>query len=454
MGALAAQVSSRKLRATDRFATLLVASLAGYALMGKGYAYAGVSPLFITEGVLVLGLLAMLHSRCLVASFASLPMLLLACLMGLTVMRTVPFLGAHGVDALRDSVLVLYGLFAFVTVALLLERPERVASALRFLQWFTGVFVFVAPAVFLLSIMDLLASLPGWPGSGVPFLSIRSGEVAVHLSACAVMALLGLRKVTLAWTIALLLGIALIASLSRGGMLAIVGPVMFAIVAASRWRLAGTLALYGGLALAVLYLLDVSVPLQLANQRDASVRQIVDNLISITGSADRGDLDDNKRWRLLWWEKIQDYTFSGPYYWTGKGFGINLAEADGYLGAQIDGPPLRSPHNSHMNILARIGVPGLALWITVGLAWLAATTRCMRAAWRNGDEAWGNLMLLTICYWLAIVIDAAFDVAIEAPMLGVWFWCLFGFGIGNAMIYGTHTKRLALASQARVLALR
>jgi hypothetical protein len=36
---------------------------------------------------------------------------------------------------------------------------------------------------------------------------------------------------------------------------------------------------------------------------------------------------------------------------------------------------------------------------------------------------------------MAIVIDASFDVALEGPMLGIWFWCLFGLGIASTMIY-------------------
>lgn len=439
---------------TDRYAILLVTSLAGYAFLGKGYAYAGVPPLFVTEVALALGLLVVLHSGCLLASLASLPMLLLTGLFGLAALRTVPFLGAYGVDAVRDSMLVLYGLFALVTVALLLERPERVGLAVRFLQWFTGLFVFTVPIVYTLNALGVLNHMPGWPGSNTSFLSVRPGEIGVHVCGCVLMALLGLRTLTPAWTAALTLDVILIASLSRGGMLAIAAPVTFALVAAGRWRQMGVIVLGGAALLALLYLVDFSVPLQQSNGRDLNVRQIVDNLTSIAGETDKGDLDDNKEWRMLWWQSIQDYTFSGPYYWSGKGFGVNLAESDGFAGSENIGPPLRSPHNSHLTMLARAGVPGLALWGLLGLAWLATTTRCMRRAWRHGDEAWGNLMLLIVGYWLSIAIDAAFDVAIEGPMLGVWFWCLFGFGVGSTMIYETHTRQIGSAGRVRSLAVR
>jgi hypothetical protein len=34
-----------------------------------------------------------------------------------------------------------------------------------------------------------------------------------------------------------------------------------------------------------------------------------------------------------------------------------------------------------------------------------------------------------------MLINASFDVALEGPMLGIWFWCLFGFGVAVAMCY-------------------
>jgi hypothetical protein len=36
---------------------------------------------------------------------------------------------------------------------------------------------------------------------------------------------------------------------------------------------------------------------------------------------------------------------------------------------------------------------------------------------------------------MAIIIDGTFDVALEGPMLGIWFWCLIGLGIGSVMVY-------------------
>ena len=59
----------------------------------------------------------------------------------------------------------------------------------------------------------------------------------------------------------------------------------------------------------------------------------------------------------------------------------------------------------------------------------------MRIAQRRHQKDWASLFLFLSCYALSIVIDASFDVALEGPMLSIWFWCIFGFGIGSTMVY-------------------
>jgi hypothetical protein len=44
---------------------------------------------------------------------------------------------------------------------------------------------------------------------------------------------------------------------------------------------------------------------------------------------------------------------------------------------------------------------------------------------------------------MSVIINATFDVALEGPMQGIWFWCLVGFGIGSVMIYRYQTSFLS-----------
>jgi hypothetical protein len=39
------------------------------------------------------------------------------------------------------------------------------------------------------------------------------------------------------------------------------------------------------------------------------------------------------------------------------------------------------------------------------------------------------------CYWVGVIVDSSFDVALEGPMVGIVFWVLFGAGIGLSMTY-------------------
>ncbi|MEM9357603.1 MAG: O-antigen ligase domain-containing protein, partial [Pseudomonadota bacterium] len=89
-------------------------------------------------------------------------------------------------------------------------------------------------------------------------------------------------------------------------------------------------------------------------------------------------------------------------------------------------------------MLARAGVPGLALWLATLLSWFIMLSHNIMVANRRGERRWSNIFIWIACYGGAIVINAAFDVALEGPMLGIWFWCIFGLGIGTSMIYRHH----------------
>jgi hypothetical protein len=275
--------------------------------------------------------------------------------------------------------------------------------------------------------------VPDWPGLGFPVIHVRAGESAVHLAGVAIFALLGLRKFSLPWTLALIVGLLMITP-SRGAMLACLVPIALALVLSGKIRRLGLPLLCGAFVLSCSYVADIKVPL--SGGRSAGAEQIVENFSSIFSKSDASNLDGTKEWRLRWWRAIEDYTFNGPYFWTGKGFGMGLAEEDGFVvGKELGGPIVRSPHNAHYTMLARMGVPGLALWATVNITWFLMIFSQMYVARRNSDAQWANVFIWVGCYELSALIDATFDVALEGPMLGIWFWSLFGFGIAATMIY-------------------
>jgi hypothetical protein len=67
--------------------------------------------------------------------------------------------------------------------------------------------------------------------------------------------------------------------------------------------------------------------------------------------------------------------------------------------------------------------------------WFGAVVGAMLLARRRRQAEWHGLFLFVACYELAALINSSFDVALEGPILGFWFWSLFGFGVAAVMIY-------------------
>ena len=436
-----------RIHAGDRYLYLLYFLLAGYACFGRSFASVGFGAVYVGEVTLAVGLFVAIRTGCIGASFNSFPNVVLATLIGWVAIRTVPYVGVYGVAALRDSVIVMYGLFAFVVVALLLEQPQRLSAIMRVYSRFIGFFVVAGVFIAIASAFGD-TGLPKLPGTDIPIVSVRLGELASHLAAAAVFALLGMRRTKWWWVLALLAGIASLAP-SRGGMIACLISIGLGATLGRRISRLVPILLVGG----AIFFLAYASGIQVKTDRGRSLGapEIVQGLESVLGSSDTGNFDGTKTWRLHWWAAIRDYTFNGPYFWTGKGFGVNLAIDDGFLvGQEFGGPLLRSPHSGNMTILARSGVPGISLWALLLGSWFATMLATMFKARRRGDWQFANLFIWVICYLVAMWIDASFDVALEGPMLGIWFWCVFGLGTGAAMIYRAAVNTLPPRSTAPI----
>jgi hypothetical protein len=429
---------SRPMRFADRYLAFLAIVLLGYALLGKGFAYLGFPPLYVGEIALLAGIAIFVRSGAWIGSFATIPGLVLVAAMIWVVIRTVPFLGVHGIDALRDAVIVLYGGFTFIVIALVLEDARRIETVVRYY----GVFLLSFPAIPLAFWLTRYWGdyLPKY-GPNVPIVEIGASAVGTHLAGAAVFVLIGYRKVSWLWIATWVGTLAMIAATNRGATIAMLVAVVFAILMLGKLRVM-LAAIAAGLAIfaAVLALEAAFVEYsEVADSADrpVSAHQIFENATSIVGESGL-QTEGTKRWRLDWWDVILNDTLHGPNFWTGRGFGLNLAVADGFVetGDPSNPRPLtRSPHNAHMTILARGGVPGIVLWSLVLLSWGAMMLRAMFVARFHGHKQWADLFLWVFCYATAIAINATFDVALEGPMQGIWFWCLIGFGIGSVMVY-------------------
>jgi hypothetical protein len=414
------------------FLAALGIALVGYAILGRGFAYLGVRPLFVGEVVLAIGFLGLVLRGMHREVLRSPVVYALIGFMLVGASASIPYLGPYGLDVLRDGVLWGYGIFALFTASSLLRSgtvPRAMRAYARALPWFLA----WAPVAFLLR---GFVDVPLLPGTDVPVVATKPGDTAVHLAGVMVFLVLGLQRSVKprvravnavqewGWWALWLVGGALVFSINRGGMLAVMvaAAIVIALRPLSRWAKLLLVALVLGIVFVA-----SGIEITHSSRRPLSAESLMQNLRSIVpGSVDESGLEGTSQWRLSWWTDIVNYTVFGEYFWTGKGFGINLAADDGYLTSAAQN---RSPHNGHITVLARSGVPGLLLWVLTLGSFAFGMLRAYFAARRRGDEGWARLNLWVLAYWTAFVVNGAFDVFLEGPQGGIWFWSLIGFGV-------------------------
>lgn len=409
------------------YLTLHALLLLGYALAGKMFAYLGVAPVYIGEIVLILGTCGFVVSVrrwMALRNWALVPLLLF---MAWGALRTLPGLSEYGTLALRDAVVWGYGWFAVLIVSVLATRRFALERLLTMYSRFVRIALVLVPVVWLLStalgIVDIRIG-----GRSNPVL--KSGEIMVH--ACGILAFLYAfeRRIGVIWAFMLPIVI-LIGMTTRAGMLSVLATAAALQVlrpARRRWWLLCALLV---LALTVLAITDYRFVVP-GTVREISFDGLTSSLASVLWDSGSASFDGTKRWRLQWWERIANYTLHGDYFWMGKGFGVNLSYDDGYTLEKTYA--LRSPHSVHLTVLARMGVPGLALWVLAQGAWAAGMVAGYVRARKSRAASLANLYLFLLAYWVGFLVNASFDVFLEGPMAGIWFWTVYGVGLAAMQI--------------------
>ena len=431
--------------AGSRWVAVWMLLLAGLALGGKGTAYIGFAPVFISELVLVAGCIILLFQRSWYELLMMPTVVMILAFIAWGLARTLPYIGTYQFDALRDGVMYGYGLIALAVAGIIVSQPTLLPWILQKYQGFARVFLLVMP-VFWIAGQVLGDAVPQWPWTeDVPVIDLSPGDAPVHLGGIIAFAIVGLFRpeflripravLGVLWPLMTFILVAIAGAVSRGGLVSfgLACTAAFTMRPKSAW--ARNLLLTVIIVLPLVALIDPRIPVP-GREREFSVRQLVLNVSSIIGqdSAGEGDLDGTKDWRLRWWKKIINYTVHGDYFWMGKGFGVNLANSDGFQ-VEFDDTPLRSPHNAHLTVLARMGMPGFALWIGIQITWIYSMLNAYIRARQRQDTTWMMLFVFLVAYWLAMQFNASFDVYFEGPMGGIWFWSIIGFGLAATWIY-------------------
>jgi len=388
-----------------------------YLYFNKGVAYT-----YLSEITWVVGILLLLrNARRIHIAWGKVLGIFLVLLLVNIVQMAKGFTGYPLVMVLRDSFVLNYGIFMLIAFLFWEEREQFFNDIVGLYRFFP----LVVTCTFLLR--SFFPNLNEFKLFGeVPFLMYKNGDMAVHLLITVMLVLTG----KLTWSnqrlaifnyILLIYLLLIAATYSRGGLVAFVVPFSFFIYRSRKTPWAQNIKQYVKwvplvIALALPLYLSTKVNVEdRVNGRYIGLGQLKDNAVSIVkrDAAKSDGLDGNVTWRLIWWGKIVDYTFFGPYKYWGKGLGVNLATDDDIA---VEDDSLRSPHNFNMTILARFGVP-------IFIVWLLFLFYVFQPLLKKKLSA---QVLLLGCSLMAFFINASFDVSLEGPMMAFPFWTLLG----------------------------
>ena len=386
--------------------------MALYVFLNKGVAYT-----YFAEALLIIGIVILILSRKQFVLFVDKRVKILFFLLGINFIYILFGILRYPIfDVVRDSFIFNYAWFIFI-LFLFKEQMDFIWRSLYFIyQWFPIVALINFILQYYVPFFESIA-----PFGGIPILLYKNGDMGVHLFISLILYLLDTEKYTKSWGIFFLvittLNFLILSSYSRSGMLSFILSlslfILFNKEAALKDR---TKKILKFIPWVLLIVLPIYVNLKVEENfqgRAVGIEQIVNNFGSILGASTDATSENNVVWRLVWWAKIINYSFTPSNMFIGKGLGINLAISDDIITTDDS---LGSPHNFHLNIMATYGVIVFVVWIY----WLVLLFKPLFKRKLTGKA------LAITCILFAFILNASFDVFLEGPMGAFPFWTWVG----------------------------
>jgi hypothetical protein len=391
-------------------AYLLVMTL--YVFLNKGVAYT-----YLAEALWLFGILLLFMNRKKVELIWNTTTKLILFFISISLIYILRGFATYDmVDLIRDSFIFQYGWFVFI-VFLFKDKVALIWETLFFIyQWFPFVALLNFILQYFVPFFETVA-----PFGGIPILLYKNGDMGVQLLISTLMLLLSFDKKSFKLRVLLSLVIALdfliLASYSRSGIVAFLASMLCFIYFNKDIQLQSRVRLLiKYLPIILLIVTPIYINIKVADNfqgRSVGFEQIKNNFSSIVGGTTDATSEDNVIWRFVWWAKIIDYSFSSPNFFIGKGLGMSLATDDDIISLDDS---LRSPHNFHLNIMARFGV-------LLFLIWSYFLVQLLRPLFKKQLE---ERRLLIGCVLFAFLLNAGFDVFLEGPMGAFPFWTWVG----------------------------
>jgi hypothetical protein len=386
--------------------------MAFYLLFNKGVAYS-----FCVEILLTFGLLFIILNRKNFEIFKEIKYILILILCFITLFYVIfGFLKYNYLNVIRDSFAFEYALFAFI-IFFFKDRKEYIwQKIIKLYRW--------APLILLLNTFIFYYVILYLPPieifGGQPLFLYKNGDKSLHLLVSTIFMILFTHQYSRNWlilnTVLILINLLILLAFTRSGSLAYLAGIFcfffFSKTSLITENLRKVLK-YTPILLIIVFGVFAAIEINGdAQGRTISLSQITDNFSSIVSSDIDGSLTDNKVWRLVWWAKLLNESFTLEHFFIGKGLGMSLAGNDL---TSVD-ENLRSPHNFHLTIIARFGYIIFLIWVY----WLYLLFKPLFKKQLSGK------MLGLTCILLAFIINGSFDVFFEGPMGAFPFWTMVG----------------------------
>jgi len=383
-----------------------------YVFFNKGVAYS-----YLAEILLVLGIFILFVNRKQFEIGLDRKQILVGIFILTSFIFTIVGIFQYSIlNVLRDSLAFQYAWFAFIIFFLKNENDffwekiiqiYKLVPFLLFLNFFLFYFVFLyLPPINIFGNQNIII--------------YKNGDKSVHLLISTILMFLYTNQYTRKWlvanTILIVINFLILLAFTRSGsvsyILALFSFFFFSkekILNESVRKLLKFVPIIMVIGMGLFVAIDIQGD---AQGRTISLSQITDNFSSIVSSDIDGNLAENKVWRLIWWAKLINESFTLQHFFVGKGLGMSLAGKD-ILNTDDN---LRSPHNFHLTILARFGYFVFIAWII----WLVSLFKPLFTRKLAGK----TLAITSIL--LAFIINGSFDVFFEGPMGAFPFWTFVG----------------------------
>ena len=383
-----------------------------YVFFNKGVAYSYLAEILLVSGILILFLnrkqfeIGLDRKQILVGIFLIISFLFI--LLGLF---QYPIF-----NVLRDSLAFQYAWFAFILYFLKNEYDYIWQKIIQIYKW--------VPLILFLNFILFYFVFLYLPPINIfgdqSIILYKNGDKSVHLLISTILMFLYTkeysRKLLIANTILIVINFLILLAFTRSGSMAYI-LALFSFFFFSKKKIVNESIIKLLKFVPIIMVFGIGLFIVIDIQGDAQGRtitlsQITDNFTSIVSSDIDGTLTDNKVWRIIWWAKLINESFTLQHFFVGKGLGMSLAGSD-ILNTDDN---LRSPHNFHLTILARFGYIVFITWII----WLVSLFKPLFTR-----KLVGKTLAITSIL-LAFVINGSFDVFFEGPMGAFPFWTFVG----------------------------